>query len=531
MAVSDGVAIAQQYLQQGQIAEAERYCLQAVQNSPQDVRALNLMATIFERQGKWAEAGSCYQRVIALQPQSPEPYNLLGNALQRLKRFAEAVPCYQKAIALQPQTVRFHNNLGAALQELGQYQESIACYYRAIALQPHYSDAHYNLGNALRSQGNLEGAVTAYQRAVELHPNFPVAYNNAGLALYDLCQPEAAIEQYERAIALDPNLADAHQNLGLALLLAGRLPEGFREYEWRWRAQGPDNRPPRDWPQPLWDGSNPQGKTILLHAEQGYGDTLQFVRYAPLIAAQGGRVIVECQPPLVHLLTTVPGVDQVIASGESLPPFEVHAPLMSLPHLCGTTLESIPAPVPYLTCPEDRKSLTLPELDTNSPTAQTIDFQDSHSALKVGLVWSGNPTHRNDRHRSCPFSHFIPLIQQPHIRCYSLQKGNRATDAIPLMQRGMVLDWGDRLHDFADTAAAIARLDLVVTVDTSVAHLAGAMGKPVWVFLSFAPDWRWMLHRDRSPWYPSMRLFRQTIPGDWAGVISAAIAALHERSL
>jgi tetratricopeptide (TPR) repeat protein len=527
MTAPDGLAIAQKHLQQGHLAEAERYCLQVVQQSPQDVRALNLLATIFERQGKWAEAGGCYQRVIALQPQHPDSYNLLGNALQHLKRFAEAVPCYQKAIALQPQTVRFHNNLGAALQELGQYQESIACYHRAIALQPNYPDAHYNLGNTLRSQGDLVGAVAAYQKAVELHPNFPAAYNNAGLALYDLCQPEAAIEQYEQAIALDPDFADAHQNLGLALLLAGRLSEGFQEYEWRWRAQGPDNRPLRDCPQPLWDGSNPQGKTILLHAEQGYGDTLQFVRYAPLIAAQGGRVLVECQPPLVRLLKTVPGVDQVIPAGEPIPPFDVHAPLMSLPDLCGTTLESVPASVPYLNCPDDRKMLSLPELDAGSSTDQAMA---SHgSPLKVGLVWSGNSTHRNDRHRSCPFSHFIPLIQQPNMRCYSLQKGNRAADAIPLIRRGMLVDWGDRLHDFADTAAAIDHLDLVITIDTSVAHLAGAMGKPVWVFLSFAPDWRWMLHCDRSPWYPSMRLFRQSLPGDWAGVVSGAIAALQER--
>lgn len=512
---SDEIALQQQlesalnHYKAGQLTVAAAVCQQVLQQQPDVVEAIALLGRIAEQLGHHEAAAHYLLQVAKLRPDSAETYNLLGNALQRLRKFAESVSCYQRAIALQPNFPGAYNNLGSALQELGRYQASVLCYQKALQLRPDYADAYYNLGNNYRHQDNLEAARRAYAQAIALDPNFTLAYNNLGLTLADMGKPEEAIPWYERAIALQPDNADAHQNLGLALLQLGDLETGFREYEWRWQAMGPDNRPPRPFPQPLWDGSDLHGKTILLHAEQGYGDTLQFVRYAALVAAKGGRVLLECQPALTRLLATLPHVAQVIPAGDPLPPFDTHAPLLSLPHLLHTTLATVPSQIPYLFPP------AAPALLTRSSAPRHI-----------GIVWSGSPTHQNDRRRSCPLHEFLPLLQLPYIRFHSLQIGPRAEEIRPLVEQGLVEDWSDRLHDFADTATLIAQLDLVITVDTSVAHLAGGLGKPVWVLLSYAPDWRWLLHRTDSPWYPTARLFRQPSPGDWKTPIHQVITSL-----
>lgn len=503
---SAGIDQMRHWLRQDELTQAARVGWQVLSQNPQQAIALMLLGQIADRRQQWSTALSYFHRAISVQPTLAEAHNRLGNVLQRQRRFAEAIPYYQQAIAHQPNYVEAHSNLGAAYEEIDCYADSIACYQAALQLRPDYADAYYNLGNTYRSQGDFAAAVTAYRQAIALQPHYPMAHNNLGLALYDLAQPAAAIVEYDRAIALVPDNPDAHLNRGLARLIQGNLRQGFEDYEWRWRVVGGDFKPLPAFSQPRWRGEDLQGKTILLWAEQGLGDTLQFIRYANLVRDRGGRVIVECQPSLQRLLSTLPAIAQVIAQGDPRPAFDTYSPLLSLPQVLGTRLDTVPAVVPYLHAPIV-KPLTAPNGD-----------------LKVGIVWAGNPNHRGDRYRSCPFHHLLPLLQTPGVTFYSLQVGRSADlTAHPSLT---IHDLGAEFDDLADTAAAIAALDLVITVDTAVAHLTGALGKPVWIMLSYAPDWRWLLDRSDSPWYPSARLFRQSHAGDWGGVVADVIVAL-----
>ncbi|MBD2089388.1 tetratricopeptide repeat protein [Microcoleus sp. FACHB-1515] len=491
--------------QQGRLDEAAAAYQQAIHLAPNYLDAQASLGQVWMQQGKLDAAAEHFRHLLTLHPDNPDLHNHLGNTLQKLDRFAEAIPHYETAIARQP-APSYYNNLGAALQDLGRSAEAIAVYQQALTLDSNYPDAYYNLGNALKDLTRYTDCVKVYQRAIELAPRHAEAHNNLGLVLYELGRLEAAIAVYEQAIELRTNYPDAHLNMALSLLAAGDLERGFQEYEWRWQVKGKNFKPMRSFLQPLWDGSDPTGKTILLHAEQGFGDTIQFIRYVPLVAAKGGRVIVECQPPLARLLQTVPEIAQVIPAGSPLPEFDVHLPLLSLPDRFRTSLQTIPCQTPYLQPPE-----AAPLQLTGSP--------------KVGIVWAGSPDNANDRQRSCPFETFADLLNVPGIVFFSLQKGERSID---LQAVSGVTDLSEHLRDFADTAAAIARLDLVITVDTAVSHLTGALGKPVWVLLSFAPDWRWMRDRLDSPWYSTARLFRQPAPGDWASVISQAKTALEQ---
>jgi tetratricopeptide (TPR) repeat protein/glycosyltransferase involved in cell wall biosynthesis len=490
--------------QQGKRKEAIVAYQQALAIDPAHADSLSSLGQVLREQGEPAAAIAHGRQVLTLRPKDPEAHNNLGNALQAAGEFAAAIDCYQQALTLQPDSPAFYNNLGAALQELGRNEASIAAYQQALTLKPDYADAYYNLGNALKDQDRFEDCVAAYQQALRLQPNYSEAYNNLGLVLYELGKIEQAIVVYQQALALKPDYPDAHLNLSLSLLLAGDLARGFREYEYRWQVQGKNFKPPRAFAQPLWDGSDLSGKTILLHAEQGFGDTIQFIRYAPLVTQRGGRVVVECQAALIRLIQPMSAIDQIVPAGSDLPKFDVHAPLLSLPYLLQTTLDAIPAE-PYLVPPQS----TVP-LDG--------------TGLKIGIVWAGSPDHQNDRRRSCPLAHFLNLLNVPGTQFYSLQKGARSAD-LP-QAAGHIQDLSAQLSDFADTAAAIGQLDLVITVDTAVAHVAGAINRPVWVLLSFAPDWRWLQHRRDSPWYPTMRLFRQSAPGDWAGTIAQVKIAL-----
>ncbi|HEY9805411.1 MAG TPA: tetratricopeptide repeat protein, partial [Candidatus Obscuribacterales bacterium] len=403
------------------------------------------------------------------------------------------------------------HGLGLIAYQAGYIDEAIAHYRQAIALKPDSADAYNNLGLALLANGEYAAAVASYQQAIALNANYAEAYNNLGHALRHQGKVAEAIAAYDQAIGLKPEFVSPHWNRSLALLLGGDLQQGFAEYEWRWRREGKQLRP---FPQPLWDGSDLAGRRILLYAEQGFGDTIQFIRYATWVAERGGQVVVECQAPLVRLVQTVPGVQTVVPQGEALPAFEVQRPLMSLPWLHGTTLETVPATVPYLQVPNSSTA------SLNTPLG---------TQLKVGFVWSGNPENRNNRNRSCTTADFRPLLDIPGVTLYSLQKAAQPEELAQLGEVGYRLqDLSPQLQDFGDTAAAIAQLDLVITVDTAVAHLAGALGKPVWVLLSFAPDWRWMLEREDTPWYPTMRLFRQAEFGDWAGVFTRVVTALQE---
>lgn len=550
--IPDILSLANQQFKTGRLPEAAQLCQQVLLHHPNHFKTLNFLGLLAETADQQTTAMLYYQRAIATQPDQAKPYNALGNTLQRLRRYTDAIPLYERAIALQPDYAEAYNNLGAALEEVKRYDDAVTAYQQSLALKPNYAAAHYNLGNVFRRMGQLEDAIAAYQQAIALRPNDPLSHNNLGLTYADRADPTAAIAAYDRAIALKPDYADAYMNRGIASLMKGQLREGFRDYEWRWQVVADGFQPLPDYPQPLWDGADLTGKTILLKAEQGLGDTLQFVRYVPLVAARGGRVLMEVQRPLVSLLANLPNVAQAIAQGEPLPAFDTYCPLLSLPERLGTTLETIPAEVPYVSVPSPQTPLPAGErgfdpvppisMGDQMPSPQTPlpegergfdsvppflrGVRGDQTLLKVGIVWAGSPTHRADHQRSCPLAAFLPLFQVPGVQFYSLQVGEKAAELVPYQEQYGIVDLSDRLTHFADTAADIQQLDLVITVDTAVAHLTGALGKPVWVLLCYAPDWRWMLDRPDSPWYPTARLFRQPQPGDWASVLQAIAQAL-----
>ncbi|MCT7990632.1 tetratricopeptide repeat protein [Laspinema sp. D6] len=456
--------------------------------------------------GDLIKAERFYRQVLEQMPNHPVALTNLGMILKSQGNCEEAVACYHKALPYAPQEVGLHYNLGNALWELGKREAAIAQFERVIVLQPNHVDGYNNLGMVLHELGELESAIPHFEQAIALNPNYAQGYNNLGLVLHDMGRVEEAIACYDTALRLQPDYSEAHNNRGIALLIQGDLRQGFREYEWRWRVKAAPDLPPI--PAPFWDGSDLQGKTILLHAEQGLGDCIQFIRYAALLVQRGGRVVALVNQPLVRLFKSVPGIDRVSAYWSELAPIDVWIPLLSLPHILGTTLDTIPRKIPYL---------------THSHLAPVILHAPG---LKVGIVWAGNPQHKGDLTRSCPLRYFLPLLNIPGIKWYSLQKGPEETR---IRQQNLPInDLAPHLQDLADTAAVIAQLDLVITVDTSIAHLAGALGKPVWVALSYAPDWRWMLNRSDSPWYPTMRLFRQEERGDWQGVFDEVAQSLTE---
>ncbi len=433
--------------------------------------------------------------------------------LHRQGRLDEAIAGYVRAVELEPGRAQLYNNLGVALRARGQFAAAVACYRRAIALKPDDHGTHSNLGNALRALGRLDAAEASHRAALALDPDYVEAHYNLGLVLKDKHAIRPALDCLNRVVQLRPDHVDAHWDRALAWLAGGDLARGFAAYEWHWRLK---ENPPRDFAAPMWDGAALQGRTILLHAEQGLGDTIHFVRYAPLVAERGGQVVLECQAPLTELLAGVAGVARVVARGASLPAFALHAPLLSLPRIFETTLESIPAPVRYL----------APAAGTASEAGRRVAA--SGDGLKVGIVWAGKPSHRNDRNRSAGLEPFIELLGLAGVRFFGLQVGPRAADLGALGVAGLVHDLSPQLDDFAATAAAIDALDLVVSVDTAAAHLAGALGKPVWLVLPYTPDWRWLHGRQDSPWYPSARLFRQDRFGAWQDVFARVAEALED---
>ncbi|BBD58579.1 TPR repeat-containing protein [Nostoc sp. HK-01] len=461
------------------------------------------IAILHQQAGRFFEAEQIYTQTLQEQPNQVDALYLSGTLAHQLGDTEKAIAFYRQTLVINPALASVHSNLGIALKQQGLWKEAIQHYQEAIALQPHSAQFHYNLGLVFQELGNLESAKDSYRQATILQPNYPLAYNNLGLVLLHLGEIEAAITCYKTAIQLQPDLAEAHQNLAEALLLNGDFDLGLAAYEWRWRMFTPEQLP--NFATPQWDGAPLDGKTILLYAEQGLGDTFQFIRYADLVRDRGGRVIVACLFAQVELLKTVPGVEKVLALDEELPEFHTQAPLMSLPYLLGTTIETIPAKIPYIFASKSHNFQLAASPETK---------------LKVGIVWAGNPGNRNDSRRTSGLQPFLPLFKIPAVEFYSLQVGKSSQDLAQLPADIKIQDLSSYLHNFNDTAAAITQLDLVLTIDTSVAHLAGALGKPTWVVLPFIPDWRWLLHRDDSPWYPTMRLFRQESVGDWSGVFA-----------
>ncbi|TAF01407.1 MAG: tetratricopeptide repeat protein [Oscillatoriales cyanobacterium] len=468
------------------------------------------MGILLQDRGNIAEAVICFQKAIALNPVYVKALNNLGATLQQQGELQSAIVYFQQALSFNANYVSALVNLGAAMQAKCQPADAQRLYQRAIEAEPNNPKGHYNLGNSYLAAGKIEQAISSFELAISLQPNYVEALTNLGSAVELLGDVNRAISYYNQALALDPNCVKAHFNLGLVLLLTGDLPRGLAEYEWRWHTDQAKKLQRLNFDKPVWEGSDLNGQTILLRCEQGLGDAIQFVRYAAIVRQKGGKVIISCYQELKRLFKQIPGIEQVAVRVEELPDFQVQAPLMSLPHILGTTLDNIPANVPYLAAPPNWQfSLNC---DRN---------------FKVGIVWAGSSEHLKDFVRSSDFSYFLKFLDIPGVSFYSLQKEVSADDRSLLTQTS-VIDLSDNLNDFADTAAVISQLDLVICVDTAVAHLAGALGKPVWILLSFMPDWRWMLAREDSPWYPTARLFRQSKPGDWDGVGDRIKTALQE---
>jgi tetratricopeptide (TPR) repeat protein len=495
----------------GRAAEAEALGARILASEPDHAATLRLIGVMREEAGDHKAAADLFARAVTLAPQDAEAHYNLAIALGGLDRNEEAIEHYRRAIALAPDHAKAHSNLGGALAAGNRHAEAEDACRAALALDPDSPTACNNLGTALAGQERLAEAADSFRRAAALRPDFAEAHFNLGKTLQSQGSREEALAQYRRAITARPDYANAHLAEAFLLLVIGRdFASGLAKLEWRWRLPG---KTPRGFPQPLWQGENLAGKTILLHAEQGFGDSLMLLRYAPLVAARGGRVVIEVPRALERLASRLAGAAvSVIAEGAPLPAFDLHCPLMSLPLAFGTTIETIPAAIPYLAA--------APEA-----VARWRHRLGSAPGMKVGLVWAGNPAHKNDRTRSLKLSRFAPLFDLPGVRWLSLQVGDRASDLAKL-NAGQMIDLAADLKDFAETAAAVAALDLVITVDTAVAHLAGALGKPVWILLPFDPDWRWLLDRGDSPWYPTARLVRQRTPGDWDGVIAQVQAAL-----
>ena len=486
----------------GRHADADALYQHIVSQLPADPAALHGLGIYVQQSGNNAAAADLLGRAAKLDPNSADLQDHLGVALALLGRWEEAAAAWERAIQLHP-TAEVALNLANALRRIGRSDEAIARYQQAIELKPDVPAAHNNLGNLLREQGQPEEAVELYRQALSLRTEQPALHNNLGNALRALNRTDDAIAAHQLALALDRNDADAHWNRGLMLLLKGELAAGWEEYEWRWRV--PEFRSPRrNFSQPLWSGEPLAGRRILLHAEQGFGDTLQFVRYAPMVAQLGGRVILECPAELCRLMQTVPGIEQIVPTGQPLPAFDVHCPMLSLPRAFRTTLQTIPQQVPYLSADPARTRFW----------AERLRFPTDR--LRVGFAWAGRPDNPNDRIRSIAVPDLAPLAACKGVAFYNLQTGVAASSAVNALKFQ-----NDPLtfEDFADTSALIANLDLIVSVDTALVHLAGAMALPVWTLLPFAPDWRWMLDHEDTPWYPTMRLFRQPRPGNWDHVI------------
>ena len=505
-------------LEQGEPQEALALINKAVKGEPRAAPAHCLAGAILNTLGRRKDALASYDRALAIAPDLAVAWNDRGNTLRLLQRPQDALACYDRAITLEPGSARWHNNRGAAFAEMSRLEDAIVSYDRALQLQPTFAEALNNRGAALLKLDRPEAALADVERALALKPDYAEAINHRGLALQDLNRHRDALEAHRRALALRPDGAEARYAAATALLALGDFEEGWRAYEARWSKT--DLAPfRRTLPRPLWLGDAPiEGKTILLHAEQGYGDAIQFCRYAPLLAARGATVIVETPPALRDLLGSLAGFAQganvvnVVNRGDPLPPFDLHCPLASLPLAFGTQLDSIPAEVPYLAADAGRVAKWRERL----PRA---------GGRRIALAWRGRPYPRD---RSVPFAALAPLWSLTNVEFISLQQDLTGEEAHAVADIGNLRHVGPAIEDFADTAAIMACTDAIVSIDTAVAHLAGALGKPLSLMLIFAADFRWMVGRTDSPWYPTARLIRQPRTGEWPDVIERVARALAD---
>lgn len=518
------------------------------------IEAVFSEAVAHHRAGRYQHAETLYHQVLTVDANHADCHYMLGLLALQNDRNDLAAKLIQVAVSIQSTRAAYHFDLGNALWNLGDLPQAEASYRTAVRLEPAFTDSHYNLGLLLRSQGRFDEAISCYREVVRLSPDHVQAYNNMGVALKNLSRFDEAEACFHAALRLKPDYAaalsnlgfllmftgrtseaercyreiirrepqnpTAHLNLAYLLLLTGRLREGWEEYEWRRALPARGGRPAP--PQPQWSGHEISARTVLIRAEQGLGDTLQFCRYVPLVAKMARRVVLEVQPSLVSLLCGLEGIESVIPSGDPLPAFDYQCLLMSLPRIMGTELGTIRAPTRYL-----RANSGLAEM-----WAKRLG---GGPGMRIGLTWAGNSqlnlsgASETDRRRSLDPELLAPLADLSGVQWVSLQKGPAAESKAAMPQGIRMLDLMEQVSDFADTAAIIANLDLVISVDTSVAHLAGALGKPIWLLNRFDTCWRWLLDRDDSPWYPTLRQFRQESPGEWRGVIERVRHSLSMR--
>ncbi len=500
----------------GRLGEALAGYGRALALDPGRAEALHNRAATGHALGREGDALAGFDRALAVGPQLAESHYGRGNALKDLRRGEAARASYERAIALRPDYADAFGNRGTALKEMGRTAAALVSYDRALALAPGSADAHYNRGLAHQESRRGAEALAGYARALALKPDHAEALYNRGLVLHEAKRLKEAVAGYDRAIAIRPDYAEARFNDALALLLAGDFRRGWPLYEWRWKLE-PLSSARRDFPQPLWLGAEPlKGRAILLHSEQGFGDTLQFCRYAAPVAALGARVIMEVRQELAALLQGLVGVAQFVAQGAALPAFDVHCPLMSLPLALGTEIGAIPGRQAYLRSDPERVAAWAERL--GAPTRR-----------RIGIVWSGSVIQRNNHNRRAGLA---ALLERMPAGCeiVSLQKEVEGADRVTLDANPRVRRFGEAVADFADTAALCELMDLVVSVDTSVAHLSGALGRPTWVLVSYEADWRWGLDRDDSPWYGSLRLYRQGADRDWTPVLERVRADLARLS-
>jgi tetratricopeptide (TPR) repeat protein len=547
MLLWEAFELAQQHFRAGRPQDAESICSRILSQKPDQPDALQLMGLIANQAGRPDAAVRFLERVVHLAPTAAEPlfhlgvinsargdyiaatdnfqkslalqpnchaYDRLGIAQSAMGRIDDAISSHGKAVELQPDNADFHNNLGLALQKTLREEQAIAAYQQAVRLQPNRAELLGNLGAALGQIGRFDEAMMFLQQAIAAREDFIDAYCNAANFLYSRRRLDESIAFCRRAIDIDPAHAAAHCNLAFSLLCQGNLQEGWREYAWRSQVNI-GSKIYRDYSQPQWTGDHLNGRTVLLHHEQGFGDTIQFIRYLPMAMARGGKVLMLLQPKLLPLFQRSVVADQWIPAGGQLPAFDLHCPLMTLPLVMDTRMETIPAKTPYLFA---EPSLCARWRERMQPIRQ----------IKVGLAWAGHRLNPNDRNRSIFPSELDPLADVQGVQFISLQKDDIAESYRRGPAKMNLMNWTGELVDFSETAALIENLDLVITVDSVIAHLAGALGKPTWVLLPFGSDWRWMLDREDSPWYPTLRLFRQTQPGDWSSPIGAVASELRQ---
>jgi tetratricopeptide (TPR) repeat protein len=472
----------------------------ALATRPEYPEAMRNLSGLLSQTGSVDEAIDLARRSISLQPDSPHAWYNLGRALHCQNRFDEAADALSRAIALDPRFPQAYSELGEVLLRMKAPDKAIDTFNQSLAIEPN-AVLHYRIAIALLQQGKREEAIAACLKAESLGFADQNLFNTLGTIHHQLGQIDKAIEYFKKALSIQPDFPLAQWNLGVLQLLKGDFREGWLGYESRWKANS-ILLPARYSLERIWDGRELKNRRIVIDCEQGFGDCIQFIRYTPLIAQRGGKPIVTAFPELRRLFRTVPCLDEIICPPEEIPPFDLQCPLASLPRLFETTLQNIPANVPYIfpdTVLAERWRTRVP--------------QDGR--VKVGLVWSSKAQSRDHAAHSPGLAQLAPLGAVSNTWFCSLQKGPAAADTVAPPEGLQIIDWTAELQDFADTASLIASLDLIICCDTAVAHLAGAMGKPVWLLLSFVPDWRWLLDREDSPWYPSMRLFRQPRQGDW----------------